>query len=563
MTSRVLLVEPSATMRYVLENFLLSLGHGVLAVDDYSTGTDKLKDQFQNYHSDFSAVVLGWPTAPSDTATELAALLEKPDHQELPTIVMSTDMRAETRAWVAGREHTALLPWKEYEGIEQLLLGMLDVPATAVPEATVPKFDNSDINLLVVDDSASIRMALNDLLNLHGYSVSLCADRLEAMRIAKADDFDIAIVDFYLGEDTGDALCRELIQHDDTGDITCTILTSTYSDHIIKRCLRAGAVECMFKNESSELLLARIDAISRLVRQRKQLAAEQARLELLVDTMAGATLVLKGDGTIGYASSQALQILGFEKRQALLGRRADAVLDPEVLQPKPSGKQQSSWRDATEQPIEVLYEQSKIGESDELLIQFSKLPGENTHLDPYAQLSAQDVIARLQLNTAAIPFVERLQSYLSELDELPDLVSLLLIDIVIESSGQVSALSDYPSTKDRMDESLRSVYRREHHVAELKPGRYAFLLRHVGEPQAYLLTRKIMQIVKEFSTDMSGAEFASTGSLLNLNNNAKLSPLRLLDRARQGLQIVEARGLDQALLIDLRRMLPVYPRTTE
>ena len=64
-------------------------------------------------------------------------------------------MRAETRAWVAGRENTAVIAWKEYQGLEPLLTKLLDVPVAGAP-VEVEKFDNSDIHLLVVDDSATI-----------------------------------------------------------------------------------------------------------------------------------------------------------------------------------------------------------------------------------------------------------------------------------------------------------------------------------------------------------------------------------------------------------------------
>ncbi|MBX2836423.1 MAG: response regulator [Gammaproteobacteria bacterium] len=561
MNSRVLLVESSATMRYVLENYLLSLGYDVSAVDNYAAGFSNLVDQFKSYDSDFDAVVLGWPTVAEDSASELSSKLEEPDYSELPVIVMSTDMRAETRAWVAGRENTALLAWKEFEGVKALLSNLLVDPSGQDGSVSVVKFDNSDVRLLVVDDSASIRLALKELLELHGYSVSLCADSLSALSTARESEFDIAIVDFYLGEDTGDNVCRSLINDPQTGDVTCTILTSTYSDHIIKRCLRAGAVECMFKNESSELLLARIDAISRLIRQRKQLEQEQARLELLIDTMAGATLVLRSDGTIGYASQQAIQELGFENRQSLLGRRADAVLDPEVLQLKPGGKKTSSWLDANEQTVDVSYEQSRIGDSEEIIIQFSRIDHSESGVDVQDGLSTDAIISQLELSDTAAAFIEQLKTYQRELADLPEMVSLLVIDVRLDDVEFSQDSAEAIAVMDRVNDTVMGVYKRENHVAQIKPARYGFLLRHVEEAQAYLLTRKIMQIVKEIDTANERSRIVCLGSLLSLNKNQQLAPVRILDRARQGLQIVDARGVDQALLIDLRRMLPVYPRS--
>jgi len=172
---------------------------------------------------------------------------------------MSPDMRAETRAWVAGREHTAVLAWKDYQSVDELLQKLLQQPEDDRDTFT-NKFDNTDINVLIVDDSVSIRFALRDLFELQGYRVSVASGHDEAMATARQSSFDIAVLDFYLQDGTGDTLCKNLIADPATGHLTCAMLTGTYADHIIKRSLRAGAVECMFKNESSELLLARVDA---------------------------------------------------------------------------------------------------------------------------------------------------------------------------------------------------------------------------------------------------------------------------------------------------------------
>jgi len=126
MTKRLLLVEPSATMRYVLEKHLTALGFAVDAVESYDSARLALREQYQQYGNEYSGMVLGWPSLPTREASDLAALLEQPDFEDLPIVVMSTDMRAETRAWVAGRSSTAVVSWKEYRGIDSVLLQLLD-----------------------------------------------------------------------------------------------------------------------------------------------------------------------------------------------------------------------------------------------------------------------------------------------------------------------------------------------------------------------------------------------------------------------------------------------------
>ena len=559
MTSRLLLVEPSATMRYVLENYAQSLGFEVVAIGDYKKAEEALHQQFRSYGDDFAGVLLGWSIVPDESADALVATLEGPDFSDLPVVVMSTDMRAETRAWVAGREHTAVLQWKEYQAVDDLLQKLLQAPSDE-RETFTSKFDNADINVLIVDDSVSIRFALRDLFELQGYRVSVASGHDEAIAIAKQSSFDIAVLDFYLQDGTGDTLCRKLIADPSTGHIACAMLTGTYADHIIKRSLRAGAVECMFKNESSELLLARIDALSRFVRQRKKLAAEQRRLDELVDTLAGATLVIGANDVISYASQQASSLLGFDSRAGLLGQHAAQVVDIRKLRESSAGKFRAQWRDAAQGSLNVVYRQMLLEESNDIVLNFKLLPGTAVPVKPSVnRSSAQDIVQALQLPTGSIDFVSALNAYPESLGQTAESVSLLLIDtFAATNNGEVVPSNRFEGLTQTIETALKNVYKRENHVAQLGENRYGFLLRHTTEPQAYLLTRKIMQICNAIDSGNSALRISSTGCLFSISLNKDKSAAQILRLASQGLDVVNQRGKNQALLLDLRRMLPVF-----
>jgi len=334
---RLLLVEPSSTMRYVLEKYLIALGYDVTALDDYSQARTMLRKQFDNFDPDheFLSVLFGWQATRDSDAGRFLVLLDSPDFHDLPVVVLSQEMRADSRAWVAGRARTTQLRWKDYREIKDRLITLLDDSFADEDLSTTVKFSNDDINILVVDDSASIRFALRDLLALHGYRVTITATHEEAMQAAINQHFDVSVLDFYLEESTGDDLCRALIEHEATGEITCAILTGTYSDHIIKRSLRSGAVECMFKNESSELLLARIDAISRIVRSRKILFENQTRLDQVIDKVGAAVLVSDANQRFVFVSGRACTLLGFDgedAQQELLGQRAGDIFGDNLLE---------------------------------------------------------------------------------------------------------------------------------------------------------------------------------------------------------------------------------------
>jgi len=558
MTSRLLLVEPSATMRYVLENYAQSLGFEVVAIGDYKKAEESLHSQFRSYGGDFAGVLLGWSIVPDDGADSLISTLESPDYSDLPVVVLSTDMRAETRAWVAGREHTVVIQWKEYQTIDALLQKLLQSPVDDRDTFSV-KFDNTDISVLIVDDSVSIRFALRDLFELQGYDVSVASGHIEAIELAQQQSFDIAVLDFYLQDGTGDSLCRKLIGDPLTGNITCTILTGTYADQIIKRSLRAGAVECMFKNESSELLLARIDALSRFVRQRKKLDAEQHRLEQLVDTLAGAALMIGTDDVISYASEQASSLLGFDSRASLIGLNASQIVDLQKIRDSLSGRYKTQWRDASQGLIDVVYRQIWLEDSNELILNF-KLQQETIDNTDHnvTSPSAQNIVSALELPKSSQSFVAALKAYPESLGDSLESVSLLMIDTYASRSEEVLPSDQIAGLPEIIEYTLKSVYKRENHVTSLGGNRYGILLRHTTQPQAFLLTRKIMQNCNAIDTGEPDLSIVTTGCLFGVSSNQDKSAGQQMRLVSQGLDVVNQRGMNQALLLDLRRMLPVY-----
>jgi len=559
MSSKLLLVEPSATMRYVLENYAQSMGYSVVAVGDYKQAEDALQAQFQSYSSDFAGVLLGWPVVGNAESESLVSTLEKSDFSDLPVVVMSTDMRADTRAWVAGRDHTAVLSWKDYQALDDKLQLLLHAPTDDQTSAPA-KFDNTDVHVLIVDDSASIRFALRDLFELQGYRVSVASGHSEAMASARQIQFDIAILDYYLQDGTGDVLCRDLIAEQATGNLVCAVLTGTYSDHIIKRSLRAGAVECMFKNESSELLLARVDALSRFVRQRKQLADERLRLDNIVDTLAGATLLINRDDVISYVSQEASLVLGFESRDALLGQNASTVLDVQQLRAKGEGRHNAQWRDASQGLVNVAYQQVLMEQDSDIVLNFKFMPGAAIQALPtVGSAKAASIIDNIRLPESSQSFVSTLVDYCSKPDAENDLVSLLIVDVFIATGdGEAKQADRHPDAIFAIGDALQNVYKRENHVAKLGPNRFGFLLRHTAEPQAYLLTRKIMQICNGIALPEANMQISSTGCLYSVSNNKQKSAGQIIDMTVKGLDVVNSRGGNQALLLDLRRMLPVY-----
>lgn len=540
-------------MRYVLENYLKEQGYAVESVDSFRAASNSLRQQFDSFDDDYAAVLFGWPATSVAEASQFVALLESADYHDLPAIVLSQEMRADSRAWVAGREQTVLLRWKDYRSCRERLQHLLDESLDNDADAPVVKFSNQDIHILVCDDSASIRLALRDLLQLQGYEVTVVSSHDEAMSAARQNEFDIAVLDYYLQDSTGDELCRALLEHPEVGEIACTILTGTYSDHIIKSSLRAGAVECMFKNESSELLLARIDAISRLVRQRKSLLAEHRKMDSVIDSIGGSVLVFDPQGDIVFANESGKRSLGHRNDESLLGKPVAQVVSDELTSAEKGRRLRGVFLDSDAEPVSVVFKCSDLklqGQPGGTIVLFRTL---------------EDVLAGsgAVLSSDADPsakFMRAVGDNLTMLDQQTHLSSLLVVELGFKSGGSaLASLKDTPDHQRLMTSALLNIYPFEDHLAYLGNSRFGVLLHHPDDQQSLMQCRKFMQIVNEVADDTGLEGATAIGCLINLQRHSSKNEVELMQAAVQGLKLAAGNGRNNCYLIDYARTLPVYP----
>jgi len=160
------------------------------------------------------------------------------------------------------------------------------------------------------------------LLAEQGYAVEVAVHAEEAMAIAQTRTFDIAIIDYFMPGENGDVLCRRLRADPRTSGLTIAILTGTYLDEVIQDSLKAGAVECMFKNEAQELFVARLAAMSRAVRSRKSVEGERSRLAGILASVGDGVYGVNTAGQITFANPAVRRILGYPADALLIGQAA-------------------------------------------------------------------------------------------------------------------------------------------------------------------------------------------------------------------------------------------------
>ncbi len=324
--SRLLLIEPSATLRRVLAKQLQNSGYRVTAVADFQDGSAALQTQSEAPE----AVVLGWPAYADAAGRGLLGLLSEGAQRECPLALVAHHTEPEAMEWAQPRADTIALTWDEIGRLPEELARLLARPHSRSRIIPSPLRERDDrIRVLIVDDSETIRYAYGRLLEQNGYLTQTVATLKEAVAAAIGEPYDIAIVDYYLDDGRGDTLVRRLREDPRTAAISVAVLTGTYRDQVICDSLAAGAVECMFKNEASELFLARVAAMSRTVRVTRKIERERQRLAGILGSVGDGVFGVDGAGRITFVNPAALRLLGLAEDASLGGVSAEVLFGGE------------------------------------------------------------------------------------------------------------------------------------------------------------------------------------------------------------------------------------------
>ncbi|MES9815709.1 MAG: EAL domain-containing protein [Candidatus Thiodiazotropha sp.] len=318
---RVLLVELSATIRHIEKNLLIKAGYEVEADLDFNSALRRFAPGSYDGGT-FEAVVLGWPGDAVYGADELYTLLEKNTYTSLPLLTLAHESEADLIRRVERRDNSAFLLWEDYRKSTDLIEKLLiDANQRKHTEATANSIAQP-IRVLFVDDSRTVRVKYQRLLMANGYEAETAATVGEGYEKALDSRFDIAIIDYFMPDATGDVLCQRLRDDATTTGITTAIITGTYLDKAIKQSLEAGAVECMFKNESDDLFLTRIDAMSRHIRAHKSIEKERERLGGILRSVGEGVYGVNSEGHISFVNPACRRILGYAPDERLIGKSA-------------------------------------------------------------------------------------------------------------------------------------------------------------------------------------------------------------------------------------------------
>ena len=121
----------------------------------------------------------------------------------------------------------------------------------------------TDVNILVVEDSLTQALALEDILKRHGYGVKITENGVEGLKRLKDKEPkpDLVISDIRMPHMDGFELCRRIKEDKSLRDIPVILLTSLSNPTDVIRGLQCGADNFFTKPYKEAFLLTRVETV--------------------------------------------------------------------------------------------------------------------------------------------------------------------------------------------------------------------------------------------------------------------------------------------------------------
>jgi diguanylate cyclase (GGDEF)-like protein/PAS domain S-box-containing protein len=551
-----------------MEKLLLRHGFAVVAVPADEGALAALDQELAR---GLTTVVFGWSNTPPALCAAFAQRLQRPDCHPLALLVLAADPARVDACLGSDRPYTRVLRMQRPSEVPRLVRGLLaQVASASRPHAESP----AALKVLLVDDSRTSRTKYQRLLRTHGYAVVVCEHAEAALERVQAERFDLAVIDYFMPGMNGAMLCRALRDQPATQDLTLAVLTGSYEDGLISDCLEAGAIECMFKNESDDLFIARVDSMARLRERERRLKDESQRLELILSSVGDGVYGVDRSGRITFVNPAALRLLQCEHEDELVGLAAHERIHhtDERGRPVPAetcflqqayelGDSLSNWEtvfwrtdhekinvECTVRPLFQNLQQG--GECVGVVVAFRDIAERKRHEAETQWQLRHDHLTKLHNRRH---FEYMLEQEIFRLRRSTEQSALLFIDLdrfkhINDTAGHAAGDALLAS----IGRKLKSRSRQSDLVARLGGDEFAVLLRNVDDGSVIALAEKFRAILDESNFTHAGHEFEVSGSvgIARLSRHT-LSPAYAMNCADAACHIAKRQGRNRIHMFDL------------
>ncbi|MEJ2398592.1 MAG: EAL domain-containing protein [Gammaproteobacteria bacterium] len=555
--SKILFIEKSATLRHAMHKLLMRHNYDVEIAQDFESGLSLLTSS--DASTGYQGIILGWPNQTHPSTDELLATLSEPPYANLPLLVLAHDADSAKMGWVSGRMQTAFLMWDTYEDTIKTLPTLFSQQDF---EPCCSQETNMSIRVLLVDDSPTARVKFRKLLDKCGYETATASCAGEAFEKALQEKFDIAIIDYFMPDENGDALCRRLRNNPHTASIIPAVLTSTYLDKVIQSSLAAGAVECMFKNEADDLFNARVASMSRSVRYTKRIEQERSRLEGILSSVGDGVYGVDRKCMITFTNPAARQLLGYDSADQLQGKHAEILfhiyenltdtstlpdthyLERAIQDGSEMHGIESIFNHADGSPMQVeltIFPLRIDGQLEGAVVAFRDVSVRKLLEQELKWQANHDPLTKL-LNRKYLE--DTLEQEVQRLKRSDEQSALLYIDL--DRFKYINDTIGHAAGDELLIEiggQLQNRLRQTDTLGRLGGDEFGILLRNVNKDSALIVSEKFRSMMSEYNFEREGRNYKVNASIgIALINSETTSPGEVLSNADIACHIAKGKG---------------------
>ena len=121
--------------------------------------------------------------------------------------------------------------------------------------------NKEDVKILLVDDSPSNNLLLQNILEEEGYAPITSFDGKNALEIIRKEKPDLVLLDIMMPEIDGFEVLEEIVTNDDTKDIRVIVITARKDPEDRNRAIDLGVIDYIIKPIDIDYLLKRIEYV--------------------------------------------------------------------------------------------------------------------------------------------------------------------------------------------------------------------------------------------------------------------------------------------------------------
>ena len=597
--TKVLVVDIEMAMLNVLKNFSDQQQYNSRCYFDPAEACTALAHRKYQGETDYSCVLLGWPDGSIRIMRDLLDSLESSDHRDLPLVILCHEVTADIDKLIERRANTHIVRWKQYQETADLIAQFTkpdnQIASAAVSSVKTQQRDvtsgivrSGPIKALLLDNTPAVSTPLRELMESSGYRVTMAGSAEDARKALRSAEYDLVLTDFYLRGEGGEDFCRFVQSCEDFPGSrpVCVVVCSKHTDAIVKRSLAVGAIACFNKDESTDILFARIGAlVAALPKAAGSSIAAQTTTNEMLELADDPALVIDQQGLIAGLNRKARQLLDDINRRDLTGRSfAQTICSARI---DVESKNTAKFRTSSGSDIAVTYMAQQIsnGDSTGILLTFNPQPvrvsldekgssrivvGDDDDSSSVVetgsaeQQSLASAIATVRKNQPPQEIVERdvsagqkdlatFTGMLKRVARVPEKdvsYSVLLLDIqLIAATNDRLSVGDSEPMLGIVSRSLASLYTQDHSLTYLGHGQFMYLLSVADQQESLVLTRKLLQLVPQMVKYLSNMTLVSHATLLQLSAESSLDAAQIIKKCRRGVARTRLDKRDNCALV--------------